>query len=489
MKWGKLAPVLICALLLSGCSAFGFEEPTALGTPAGAKSTGDFEPLISSSFDEPWSTDVTRQEMIETALFRLFADLDQIKDSNCQVKPVLYLGEPLLEEHHPLLEQIAFGMVSSFCDYLSEDIPVVAGSYEFLKQVMASEGLEGDEFGGNCGFDLVQDWASACAVYGVAWTGISLGTVRDGVSFVEERRLTIAAHELFHIVHDQINPQADPGTGSCLTYGCAGPVWFYEGAGEFFGRAMTQYLGLQNYATFVPTDRNGLYLDVDYLSDLDFLTPRRNKAGGVENYYSGQIAMEYMLANNGLIAVLAIWERMDEGVPFPAAFESEMGISLEDFYSKFKVLHSRLYDEAGYCNEGLGCEEWIKSDQTQDWYSGQNSQDNPDPSLDNERLLSNECLSVSAIWWAQCTELELGIPESPENSDHGYPLDYNMIAKIESCDEMELIGFDLRGWAVTFEARELSGASQANVSTQYYAALRYLDTNQDGVLCSPQVPD
>lgn len=54
---------------------------------------------------------------------------------------------------------------------------------------------------------------------------------------------------------------------------------------------------------------------------------------------------------------------------------------------------------------------------------------------------------------------------------------------------MTLIGFNLDGWAVTFEAREASGASNSEVSTQYYAAIRYLDANLDGIICSSQAPD
>ncbi len=439
--------------------------------------------------------DVSREELIETALYKLFKDLDGIRNDDCKIKPLIYTSEPFLDEHLPLLETISYGMVQAFCSYLTQDIPVIAGRYEFVKEVLASEGLPTDDFGGNCGNEVIQDFASGCAAFGSVWTGIQLGSIREGSAFVEERRLTIAAHELMHNIHDQINPRGEPGLGSCRgpsNFSCAGPVWFYEGAGEFFGRAMTQYLGLQNYATFVPNDRSGYFLAGEYLSDLDFLTTRRNKAFGVENYYSGQIAMELLIANRGLLPVLEIWENLDRGLPFPEAFSDSIGLSLDSFYDIFATFHNRIYAEAGYCEGKIGCDPWTPPTALPDWYAtipeGAN-QNEGNPNGPSSNRLDESCVEANELWWSRCTELEYGIPDNPENGDHGYPLDYQRITKIDSCSEIELIGFNLDGWAVTFDAREKAGASRATVSTQYYAALRYLDANLDGVVCSSQAPD
>jgi len=496
MSWGKFVGLFTSVTLLAGCSTTPIESPESQTEPAGASSVGDFEPRLSEKFETPWSTEVSRTELVETALFKLFRDLDSIRVDDCEVQPVIFTSDPFLPEHIGLLEQISFGMVASFCKYLSKDIPIVAGRYTYLKEVLKSEGLPTDDFGGNCGFEVLQDASSGCAAFGSVWTGIQLGTIREGEPFVEDRRLTIAAHEIMHNIHDQINPKGEPGLGTCrgqINFACAGPVWLYEGAGEFFGRAMTQYLGLQNYDTFVPTDRNGFYIAGEYLSNLDFLTTRRNKGFGVENYYSGQIAMELMIANKGLLPVLGIWENMNSGLDFPDAFESSLGLSLDEFYEIFSAFHNRIYEEAGYCDSAPGCDEWVPPQELPDWYAKlPDSQVNDGSSGESSEgvtnQISDEC-DFSAEWWYRCTPLELGIPKDPENSDHGYPLDYNMIPKIESCEELELVGYNLKGWAVSFEARDLVGASQAEVSTQYYAALLYLDSNQDGVVCSPEVTD
>ena len=203
--------------------------------------------------------------------------------------------------------------------------------------------------------------------------------------------------------------------------------------------------------------------------------------------------MELMIANKGLLPVLGIWENMNSGLDLPDAFESSLGLSLDEFYEIFSAFHNRIYEEAGYCDSAPGCDEWVPPQELPDWYAKlPDSQVNDGSSGESSEgvtnQISDEC-DFSAEWWYRCTPLELGIPKDPENSDHGYPLDYNMIPKIESCEELELVGYNLKGWAVSFEARDLVGASQAEVSTQYYAALLYLDSNQDGVVCSPEVTD
>lgn len=495
-------------VVLSGCASTADSEPASVSdnpspAPAGANSGGQFSPIYSSAFDDPWPTDITRDELVETALFRLFSDLDELQREECAIRPVIFTSDPLLPEHEYLIKEISTGMINSYCDYLTQDITVVAGSYDYLKQVMAEEELPGDEFGGNCGFNLQQDYASACAGWGVAWTGISLGSKRNGEAFIEERRLTIAAHELFHIVHDQINPEGDPGLGSCRTYDCTGPVWFFEGAGEFMGRAMTQYLGLQNYATFVPTDRSGLYMDAKYLSDLEFLTDWGNRAGSTENYYSGQIAIEYMIANRGLYNVLKIWELMAEGEYFPNAFSQTMGLSLEQFYDKFEAVHTKFYEEGGYCDSKLGCSVWNEPNTREPWFNEDGSarnrsnfdhnhsdgSKNGGHSSEDQHFEADDCYRENSAWWLECQGIPYPLPVNPENSDHGFPTEYERIPKVFECSALEKLYGEIPGFAATREARESTGAASAHISTQYYAMLAAIDLNRDGVVCSDQVPE
>ena len=502
--FGGLLPL---TLLLSGCAVSGTEpSSTEASSPAGATSTGNYEPIQSMAFDEKWRTDVSRQEMIETALFNMFSDLDTIRKENCPLGYDAYFGDPMLEEHEYLLHEIAQGMLSSYCDYMTDDIQVVAGRYEFAKQVAQEQNLPTDEFGGVIGFDLQDDYAMASVWHDLAWIGISLGSKRGGVPFIEERRLTIAAHEIFHIVHEQIDPYSSASKGTCDredaepgTTGdrCFRPTWFVEGAGEFFGRAMTQYLELQNYATFVPNDRSGYYMDPEYLSDLGVQSIRGTIGQGVEAYYSGAIATEFILANIGLISYLEIWEQMGQGASFFDAFERSAGIDIPTFHDKFRELHLRLYEEGGYCDSSVGCSSWTPSDQLPEIpgltglvnHTGSGARlvrESPGQGGNDE---SDECERESSAWWLECQGIPFPLPEIPENSDHGFPTEYERIPKVYECAALEKLYGSIPGFAATENARETAGAPSAHVSTQYYAILAALDENRDGVVCSDETPE
>jgi hypothetical protein len=96
--------------------------------------------------------------------------------------------------------------------------------------------------------------------------------------------------------------------------------------------------------TFVPTDRSGMFLGKEYLGDLDLMEVRQNNAFGTENYYSGQIAMEYIIASIGMESLLDIWVQMGNGRKFDDAFSAATGLSTKEFYEKFEVMHGNLYE-------------------------------------------------------------------------------------------------------------------------------------------------
>ena len=503
-KRNKKTLAIGLALALSGCAVTETApSSTETSAPAGAASTGNYEPIRSTAFDEKWRTDVSRQEMIETALYNMFSDLDNIKNEDCPLGYDAYFGAPMLEEHEYLLHEIAQGMLSSYCNFMTDDIQVVAGRYEFAKQVVREQNLPADEFGGVIGFDLQEDYAMASVWHDLAWIGISLGSTRGGVPFIEERRLTIAAHEIFHIVHEQLDPYSSASKSTCdredaepETTGdrCFRPTWFVEGAGEFFGRAMTQYLELQNYATFVPNDRSGYFMDPDYLSDLGVQSIRGTIGQGVEACYSGAIATEFILANIGLVSYLEIWEQMGQGASFFDAFEKSAGIDIPTFHQKFRELHLRLYEEGGYCDSNAGCSDWSPSNQLPE-IPGLTGLVNHTGS--GARLVQSSRSSggddpancSDGTWWIACMDIEYELPVKPQNTNHGYPTDYERIPKLEECSEFEKMGWDMPGIAASDEALSSTGASEAHVSTQYYAAMHYLDLNHDGVICSFQVPE
>lgn len=80
------------------------------------------------------------------------------------------------------------------------------------------------------------------------------------------------------------------------------------------------------------------------------------------------------------------------------------------------------------------------------------------------------------------------LPSVPENSDHGRPVDDPERIGPPTCEGLASTGLR-SGIAGSFALRDAAGAPSAMVSTQWYAKLFRLDTNNDGVLCSPEAPE
>lgn len=333
----ETGPVAVNEEIVVAENSSDVEEPQSASLP-----TPRWKPEASAEFDSPWPADVTYDELINTAMYRSNEFFDQASVPGCSIPYRLHMGEPMADVHKPMVEELVVNTTELFCDYLDSELIVIAGWYDYVLEVMAENEYPADQYGGVCGYLVEQDYATACASKGVAWIGINWGGKRRGEVVTEGRRITIAAHEIFHLIHDGLDPAAagqspPPGTPNFR------PVWFIEGGGEFFGRMIADYLGLYPYDRFTPTDRSGSFLEVTYLSDLEFLEVSQLQAFGTENYFSGQRAMEYMIASKGVGAVLNVWENLGQGMDFYEAFEAAMGITLAEFYEKFRVMHSNLY--------------------------------------------------------------------------------------------------------------------------------------------------
>ena len=91
-------------------------------------------------------------------------------------------------------------------------------------------------------------------------------------------------------------------------------------------------------------------------------------------------------------------------------------------------------------------------------------------------------------WWVNCFKGNVALPEIAENSNHGRPVDDPDRIGPPSCQGLAESGL-ASGIAASFDYRQAAGARSAMVSTQWYATLYFLDTNEDGVLCSTEAPE
>jgi len=335
-----LAGALAFVLLLQGCSPTTPDTPVPPG-PEPIPSR-PFTPQLSSAFDEPWPTDVTRREIIETALYKGIEFFDSTSRQECDYQAIKFIDDTHSAENAQVITTISDEMMLTFCDYLTDDITVLAGRYQFVMDVAKTEELPTDEFGGVCGYFIEpeDDAVKACAFKGkVAWIGTALGGNPEAAEESTQIAIGVVAHEIFHLVHAAMDPDPDgqiPPPGAPFYR----PVWFMEGGGEYFGGLIPVYLGIHDYITWTPLSSTGEPLSVDALSELSALELRV----GDENYFSGQIALEYITASVGMGPLLDVWVRMGKGASFEQAFMDAIGISVEDFYAKFSEMHRNLYE-------------------------------------------------------------------------------------------------------------------------------------------------
>lgn len=324
-----LAGLAVTALLLQGCSSPEAAPESAAPENEDAIAEFQYNPKPSPAFDEPWPTKVTRQELIETALYRTFDFMDKVRSENCPLKADVFISEKVREEHIPVVEQISGEMSLVFCDYLTEDITVVAGGYDFLKEVVEAENLPKDEFDGICGYELLRSsyTRTGCASQGVAWSGVPL-SVR-GLLKLDGDGVSTVSHEIFHLVQDSADP-GQSGVNQGKGENFYRPVWWVEGGGEFIGRLIPRYLGLQDYAI------GPVAQSLSKLESFEFWGESVTDSN--DHYYAGQIALEYLTASAGFDAVMETLVLMGGGAEFESAFEEVMGISVASFYEKFALL-------------------------------------------------------------------------------------------------------------------------------------------------------
>ena len=250
----------------------------------------------------PFPDEFTRLELV-AAVYKRFEDYKKFNSSNKTFKLVI---DPEFQNDSVAITKLvndSYAVLPFPSNYpttlvvISQDIKLVEKSV--------------NEFGS---FDRTgsrpSDWRICLGCAGLGW-----GTSPRGLS-------PITPHEIFHVwqkaayksVSDNNANENDPFNP---------PIWFQEGGAEFFG----QLLHWNNPKAYYPSALNWKpYKLKDYTTrNLDPALP----------YTLGRVASEYIVASKGFDKFLEIHWKVGDGLDFPTAFNTTLGISLENFYEKF----------------------------------------------------------------------------------------------------------------------------------------------------------
>ena len=509
---------LVTAVLLASCASGGgsySEEIVASGEGAGqfsddiriidrglqegrSKHAGWAAPAayeVDPLFDSPWPTEITRKQLIDTALAKAFEYFDEKALSDHSSNLTIYFEDTFPEEHRQWVVDMARVSASFPSDFTDHQFNLMVGEPSWVYEVIEREGFW-TEPEGHCG-GLTPDGAvGGCASRGAVSANYG-ETVGSGELDWSGTLPSIVPHEMYHSVQDVLDPSS---MGQVRPVGDPfhRPLWFIEGGAEFFGYAVGDYAGVASY--YVSPWEWWYYLPNPELG-LESFSERDLFAVPPEGYWIGQIATEYIVANVGVEGMLRVSQGLSQGLAWDLAFEYGTGVALGDFYVLFDQAYQNIFDSNEDLKTFLNREcpgQWNCYVQrgTEDFNRIQGEVEDEYRSSSRTGPGSSElkCGAQEEIdsdgWWNACYDLPYALPANPsDNSDHDWPTEWNRIPLAQSCEDVWNVYGIPNGVAASFPYRDEAGASSAMVSTEWFTKNHALDTNLDGVLCSPEAPE
>jgi hypothetical protein len=293
------------------------------------------EYTVDPAFLSPWPEEFTRKQLIDSALARAFNYFDQHADLAQASNLTIHFEDSFPEKHHGWVEDLAVVSASFPTEYTSHHFDVIVGEPSYVYEVIDELGLWTPREG-HCGGLDPDGVVGGCASRGAV--SANYGQVIESGELDWSGTLpSIVPHEMFHSVQDVLDP--DPESGS-LGWKFPRPVWFIEGGAEFFGYAVSDYAGVMSY--YVSPWEWWYYLPSPDVKLIEY-SERPSFAVPPEDYWKGQIAIEYIVASVGVEGVLDISRSLGEGMLWDDAFEEGTGLSMEEFYTRFDRAYRNMF--------------------------------------------------------------------------------------------------------------------------------------------------
>jgi hypothetical protein len=175
------------------------------------------------------------------------------------------------------------------------------------------------------------DWldmarAPADATYGYGERNaivIALNISHFGCSQVER----LVYHEAFHSLSARLDGKSLMGFSEDEMAHMG--LWFREGSADFFSESLAALETNSDYLGTTVTVATG---------EMTGLTSMEANLESNRAYTVGQFAVEYIVANVGVEAVLDVYRGIGQGLTFYEAFEEGVGVSIEEFYSSVEQI-------------------------------------------------------------------------------------------------------------------------------------------------------
>ena len=444
-----------------------------------SKSAGwpENEFAVAEAFLEPWPSDFSRKELIDSAMARTLEYVNKQAETENARKITVHFEPDFPESQRAWIEELAAESMKIFgADIYPGGVHLVVGDSRYLVEILEEE--KPAEFVAEfCGNDEAPEGdIFFCAGSDIAMVRFGR-TVDNGALENDGSWTSVVAHEVFHTFQhfqsEKISQQQ----------GLPSPVWMDEGSAEFFGFALAELTGVSSY--YVSPWSWRFYLPDPELG-LKTFGARPPFPYPPEEYWMGQMATEYIVASVGLDVLLDIYrEYGSSGGNFEAAFETATGLPLAEFYERFDAAYRNLFAKntelVDYRNRE--CPSW--------WGECEVLRGQPAFIEEVKRVAGDDgCIDFVEAWWT-CVDSPVELPEISENGGHDLQLSFYRIPNGLLCADFQRYtgGWAESGLVPTFELADKFGVDGMAVSTEWYAKWVNLDKNGDGVICSSAVPE
>jgi hypothetical protein len=324
----KSVVLIIYVLLLSGCVSSNQANTDANVKDESQVQETPTEAQVINPFT-PWSTNSEGLTIIESALKNTdnyFSNI--IPNSSYEIN----VDKSFPSSEITWIKEMLTFTNGSFPVLENNSIKVfVSGSGEWAKRTLENEGLWVGNPNSEYPCDSISPQEGSCANDNIIL--LSFYNIKENQDWYVQRR-SIPAHELFHIVQDDLSEMSfnlGPDHPKAI------PTWLIEGSANYYGFYVVNRMGFNDYKEGRSSQS---WFNYEYGTKIPLA---KYNDFSTDPYIIGQLATEYLVASAGFESLMNIFKLSKTEKTFSAAFKKAVGLSLDEFYLKFESSRSLMY--------------------------------------------------------------------------------------------------------------------------------------------------
>lgn len=293
------------------------------------------KPKQSVKYMEPWATEIDTKIMVDTALKNFSEWVEKNKGNELNHKVFIQEGtNPLFAKMINDVESLAAQMLSKYVP--GGTIKVIGKDADWIINTLRSNNrVVGSNIVESLKAPNIHNQPYRYRIAHSDWTSYLIYSQGD-INRSDFGQMALPAHEYFHLVQAGLRGKTGH-PGSTI------PNWFHEGSADFFGYAVASRVFKTNF-----NEARNTALSRYKPPNTDESLPLKSYEPGPESsnwkypYNVGRTAVEYIVASVGFESILQVHKEFKKLQDFEKAFENVMGISIPEFYKKYKDIRHKV---------------------------------------------------------------------------------------------------------------------------------------------------